>query len=223
MDLTPDLEMLAQGALVLFVLGFMTRDELRLRSLVTMGCVLLITFNGLNPAGPLWTPIIHNGVMGSINIVLLVTVIRERSTIGMGRQTLNTYRIFTTCSPGQFRKLIQLSTIQRYGTETRLCTAGEVPEVLVLVLGGEARLERDGGTYRIGAGNFVGEISFLLGGPATATVTAMPGSRCMVWQRDKLNRLLSRSPSLSNALGALLNRDLARKVSASAPIMATAS
>ena len=214
---TPELRLLANGALVLFMLAFLTRDELKLRGLVTLACFLLISFNSLYPGGPLWTPIIHNAVIGSINVVLLGFVVRERSTIGMRRQMLDIYGNFATFNPGQFRKLMRIGEIRRFGSEERLCTAGEAPDSLYLVLGGEVRLSRDGSEFRAGAGSFIGEVSLLLDGPATATVTALPGSRCVAWPRSELDRLMARSPATANALSALLNRDLARKLSTSLP------
>ena len=216
----PELKLLSNFALVLFMLGFLTRDELKLRSLITLACLLLVSFNLLYPGGPLWTPIIHNTVIGSINIVLLGLVVRERSTIGMRRQMLDIYGNFATFNPGQFRKLMHIGEVRRFSAEERLCTAGEVPEYLYLVLRGEVRLSRDGSDFRIGPGNFIGEVSLLLGGPATATVTALPGSRCAAWPRRDLDRLTARSPAIANALAALLNRDLARKLSTSQPAAA---
>jgi CRP-like cAMP-binding protein len=118
---------------------------------------------------------------------------------------------------------MRISQTRPFDAEATLCTVGRRPEALYLVVAGEVRVVRDGRAFRVGAGNFIGEVSFLLGGPATATVLALPGARCVLWPRPELERLMSRSPSLSNALNALLNKDLARKLSSSLPTAAEAS
>ena len=67
--------------------------------------------------------------------------------------------------------------------------------------------------FKVGsAGNFVGEVAFILEGPATATTTAPAGVQLVEWDAEKLRKLGRKAPALGNALNALLTRDLANKL-----------
>ena len=83
---------------------------------------------------------------------------------------------------------------------------------LYFVLDGEIALEKSGKRIAIEPGIFIGEVAFLLGRPASATVIVGPGARYVVWETGHLRRLLLRAPSLSIALSSALNRDMATKV-----------
>ena len=213
--------LIAQVATLLYVFAFLTRDELKLRLLAATASLLLVVFNLLVAGGPRWMPLSHSALIGAINVVLLGFIVRERSTFGMRGEMREIYRVFPTLRPGQFRRLMRVGTIRTFETETRLCTEGERPERLYLVLGGEVLVRREGRSFAVGPGNFIGEISFLLDGPATATADATAGARCLVWRWADLAALTTRSPGIGNGLTALLNRDLARKLSISAPSVAT--
>ena len=78
-------------------------------------------------------------------------------------------------------------------------------------------LQRDSIESRIGPGNFVGEISYLIDGPATADVMAPKGTEFVRWERKQLSAQLKKSAALSNGLNALFNRDIALKLSTSRP------
>ena len=62
------------------------------------------------------------------------------------------------------------------------------------------------------AGEFIGEVSFMLGGMATATVTIEKGGVYYEWRKDKLRKVLENQPRLSQAFEALIGRDMAKKV-----------
>jgi CRP-like cAMP-binding protein len=59
---------------------------------------------------------------------------------------------------------------------------------------------------------FIGEIAWLLGTPATATVQVSPGMRYVEWDTAHLRTLLTRSPDLRISFEGMLNRDLAGKL-----------
>jgi CRP-like cAMP-binding protein len=59
---------------------------------------------------------------------------------------------------------------------------------------------------------FIGEIAFLLGEPASATVTLEPGTPYFVWKQDQLKALMQSKPDLGNSLSLAMNRKLAQKI-----------
>ena len=61
-------------------------------------------------------------------------------------------------------------------------------------------------------GSFIGEMSFITGGDATATVRAVEPTRYLSWSKDDLRKLLNRNPSMRFALQTVLSTDLTRKL-----------
>jgi len=131
---------------------------------------------------------------------LIVVILRERSTVGMSASMLKLYAFFPTLHPGQFRKIMKRADWITASQDTEICRRGETPIHLYLVSDGAVMVERGGKSVPVGVGNFLGEISFLIGGPATATVTVPTGTQYVRWERTKLNALMEGSPRLSNAL-----------------------
>ena len=209
--------LLVQCAVLFYLVGFLIRDELWLRVLVLIGTGFYIGYYFIAAQSPLWDAIWTSVAIGAVNVVIIGQILRERSTVGMGDRTLALYGWFPTLTPGQFRTLLRQTEIVTAETETVLCTRDRSDHDLFLISAGTVMLERAGKRVELPEGNFVGEISFLLGRPATATVTAAPGTTYLRWDREKLRTLLAKYPALSNAVTALFNRDIARKLALSWP------
>ena len=66
-------------------------------------------------------------------------------------------------------------------------------------------------------GNFIGEVSFITGGEATATVRALMPTRYISWPKEAIRQLLNRNPSMRFAMQAMLSTDLSKKLMRRAP------
>jgi hypothetical protein len=205
------------GALACYVAGFAVRDELILRLFVTVGSTLYILYYYFISDSPLWDAIWASAVIAGINVLMSLVILRERSTIGMSAPMRQLYEAFPTLNPGQFRKIMRDADWRTAERETELCTRGAPLDHLYFVTKGAVYVERGGKRSRVEAGNFIGEISFLIGGEATARVVAPEGTEYVVWSRKRLGEMMKKSLRLSNALSALFNTDIARKLSVSAP------
>ena len=98
---------------------------------------------------------------------------------------------------------------------TELIVKGEAPQHLYYVLEGNMLLEKAGRIRRIGPNVFVGELSFVLGETATATVTFDKGGRALRWSVADLRALIDRNSNVSAAFDTAFKQDLARKVARS--------
>jgi CRP-like cAMP-binding protein len=165
----------------------------------------------------LWEAIVASVLIRMSSLPVIYRIFRERSTFGMSEEMLTLYRSFPNFNPGQFRKMMKCATINLAKTETVLIDQNVMPTHLFLTVTDGFMLQRDTLNAELGPGNFLGEISFLLGGPATATVTAKPGSSYVAWDLGKLHYMMEKSPTMSNAISVLLNRDVARKLAVSFP------
>jgi CRP-like cAMP-binding protein len=66
-------------------------------------------------------------------------------------------------------------------------------------------------------GNFIGEVTFITGGQATATVRALMPTRYIAWPKEAVTKLLNRNPSMRFAMQAMLSTDLTKKLMHRAP------
>jgi CRP-like cAMP-binding protein len=88
----------------------------------------------------------------------------------------------------------------------------------MLIYNGSVGVELNGKELaRLKDGNFVGEVSFITGGAATATVRALQPTRYVKWPKEAIRQLLNRNPSMRFAMQAMLSTDLSKKLMRRAP------
>jgi len=204
-------------ATVCYVFGLLTRRELLLRVLLLSGTGFYILYYYFIAESPLWEAIIASVLIGASSLPVIYRIFRERSTFGMSDDMLTLYRSYPTFNPGQFRKMMKRAQIINASETKPLLQQGVIPTHLYLTITDGFILERDGRNAELGPGNFLGEISFLLGGPATATVSATRGTSYVAWELGALRYMMETSPTMANAVSVLLNKDIARKLAVSFP------
>ena len=200
------------------VSGLLTRDELRLRVLILIGSGFYLAYYRMAPDTPLWGAIITNSALACANLYMIFVVISERTTFAMDHDTLQIYRLFDKLSPGQFRRLFRLAGNVTAERETELTEAGNPVHRLFYVVDGAVVIRKGETATELAAPIFIGEIAFLTGQAASASVSVKAGSRYLVWEHDALTGLARKAPALENALMAHLNSDMAAKVANSRPV-----
>ena len=85
-------------------------------------------------------------------------------------------------------------------------------DALYFVLDGGVRMEKAGEGRLLPTGTFIGEVAYLLGQEASATVKVGHGTRYLRWDVERLHSFAEKSESFRSSLEAALNRDLAAKV-----------
>ncbi|MSR65222.1 MAG: cyclic nucleotide-binding domain-containing protein [Verrucomicrobiae bacterium] len=65
--------------------------------------------------------------------------------------------------------------------------------------------------YRV-AGNMIGEMSFISGEPALATVRTIEQTRYIMWLQEDLRKLLQDDVSMQTAMQTIFNKDLIHKL-----------
>lgn len=209
-------------AVLCYMLGFLTRNELRLRAFILLGSGFYILYYYYIAESPLWEAIAASALIAVANLPVVYRIFRERSTFGMSEEMLSLYRAFPNFNPGQFRKIMSVANIiiQEEKGDGVLLKKGTPPGKLFLTITDGFIVSRGTQHADIEPGNFLGEISFLLGGPATADVVAKPGSSYVVWDTGTLQYMMDSTPAMANAVSVLLNRDVARKLAVSFPVRA---
>ncbi len=209
---------LAFIALSFQAVGLAVRDELWLRILIFSGTCFYILYYFFKAESPLWEVIAASGVLGLINLIMIILLIRERTTFTMSEETARIYESFPTLNPGQFRKVLKAGEMRVAPAGKVLVTEGKPLNDLILLVRGEVDIAKGNTSYRSEGDVFIGEVSFLHGGEASATVSVSQAARYLVWDHAELRRMMEQSSPLNNALIALFSAELADKVKNAMPV-----
>lgn len=206
---------LLHAGAVVYVIAFLFRDEALIRAFSVLGTLLYMGYYFWYPAEPLWDAIITSTIFLLANVVVIFMILLERTTFQLSDEEKRLFEGFDTLTPGEFRLMLKRATWHTSDGSDVLTTAGEKPDHLYYILDGEVQIEKDGARFPVSDGRFIGEIGYVLDGPATGTVSAPAGTRYVAWNTNVLRLLGRKKPGIGIALTALLGEDLARKLSES--------
>ena len=206
-------------ASVLTMAAYLLKDILWLRLLTILSCFAGIAFNFIVPATPLWTVIYWNILFALINIVQVAIIIKQRSGVHFTEEEKELHHtLFKNFAPFEFMKLMRVGHWLEAKQGQILATEEKPIDSIMLIYNGVVVVESHGKEVaRLKDGNFIGEVSFITGGAATATVKALLPTRYISWPKDAISQLLNRNPSMRFAMQALLSTDLSKKLMHRAP------
>ncbi|MBM3583447.1 MAG: cyclic nucleotide-binding domain-containing protein [Alphaproteobacteria bacterium] len=199
---------------VLAAPSFLLRDILLLRlvAVVASLCNIAFAFGGLPTTN--WIVIAWQVVFITINASWSARLVRERSGIRFSDEERELYQtVFRAFAPVEFMKLLRLARWSRAEPGTLLAAAGRpVPDLMLVHNNAVAVDLAEGGTRTLRDGAFVGELSFVRGGAASATVRVVEPTRYLAWSKPALVALLERNPALRTALQTVISEDLTKKL-----------
>jgi len=200
----------------LTALSFLMRDILLLRLLAIVSGVLGLVYNYFLPEGPLWLVIFWLFVFLLINLVRVVMLFLERRGVSFTDEERELYQtLFRNFAPVEFMKVMRLARWRDSTGDELLATENAPLDELKLIYNGEVAVERQGQEIaRVKDGTFIGEMSYIHGGDATATVRTVRPTRYISWPQDELRKLLKRNPTMDVAMGTVFHMDLAQKLAA---------
>ncbi|MFN3239708.1 MAG: cyclic nucleotide-binding domain-containing protein [Pseudomonadales bacterium] len=209
------LDLIGHTSFLLTALSFYVRDMVLLRVLAIGSGIVGVVYNYFLPAGPLWLVIFWLTVFVLINITRIVGLVMERREVAFSEEEAELFETqFKNFSPVEFMKLLRISQWRDAPVGAELAAEGQTVGGLKLLYNGEVTIERAGETIgKAHDGAMIGEMSFLKGGAANATVTATTPCRYLYWSGDELKKLLQRNPSMDLAMRHVFSMDLLRKLS----------
>jgi hypothetical protein len=212
----PLLDLVGHSSFMLTAISFCLRDMILLRAVAIVSGLVGVIYNYLIPVGPLWIPMFWLSFFILINAWRIVGLFLDRRSIAFNDEETELFgTVFRNFTPVEFMKLMRIGEWRDADSDDTLAAEGEELGGLILLFNGEVAIERDGveiGHARDGA--MIGEISFIQGGAATATVTAECPCRYVFWSGDELRRLLHRNPSMDVAMKHIFSADMMRKLTA---------
>jgi len=126
------------------------------------------------------------------------------------------HRFFKKFSRSNFKKLMEIGTIQNKAHGAPLTKQGEQMNFVMCMLDGSAGVIIDGDKIAsLHNGDFIGEISFLSGNRSSATVRTEVLSTLVVWRQEDLKVLLRNNLSLLIEFNRTIERQIARRLTKS--------
>jgi CRP-like cAMP-binding protein len=167
------------------------------------------------PAEPLWLDVISSVALFLINGFMLVFFAWSNSRIKFDQRESFLYENeFSALTKVEFRRLLKISEWQLEGAGHVYTVSGSMQEDIFYLVSGRAIAELpDGTTAPICEGSVIGEVSFRLGCPASATVTAVDSCMCLRWNQNELRALCNKKINIKLTLDAVLSSHMARKLS----------
>lgn len=111
------------------------------------------------------------------------------------------------------KRLLDLSDLKKLAVDAELTRESEPVTTLVYLADGIVKIEHGGRVVAIcGPGDYVGELSFLSGKPASATATVVKPVRALTFDQGKLADAIKSDGQLRRTLESALNKNLAGKL-----------
>jgi len=150
----------------------------------------------------------------AINVFHLIILTKERLSLRLPEADAPLLReSLAGLSDFQIAKLLRAADWKDCGPGDVLTRQDAPVDALYFLCRGRANVEVSGKfiTY-LEKGTFIGEIAYLTGNPATATVTIDEPSRILAFSKMKMARVVASDEQISGIMYQLLGRDLAMKM-----------
>jgi hypothetical protein len=198
---------------LIFAISYYFTNMFWLRLMAVLGLFLEILYfvftSELLYAGIAW-----NVVFIAINIYHLYGLIldRLRARLPVREGTL-IKQIFCDLDSSQIARLLKAGEWRNLESGAALTRESQpVSELFFLISGRACVLVGNTLITHLNAGAFIGEIAFLTGQTATATVIIDQPARLLVFKKEKLHRICSQDEQLSSRIHRLIGSDLAGKL-----------
>jgi CRP/FNR family transcriptional regulator, cyclic AMP receptor protein len=198
-------------AYVLLVAMSLVRAILPLR-LLAVGAGLASVWYGLRIGNGV--EILWESIFTAVNFGQAIILIRERQGIRLSKEEQALHAsLFSAMSVVDFHRFVRAGTWESQPAGFQLTTRGAPVRRVALLSEGTAEVIVDGKTVALcKPGDFVGELAFMSGGFATATVVTSSSVRFLTWDFEDLQALLGRHAEIRTALQNVLNKNLMDKL-----------
>ncbi len=214
-------ENIVHAGALLYLAGFLFRNQLILRGLIIAGDFVYILYFYFAPDVPLWGGIFWSVMFTVVNLAMIALIVADTMHFNLTANEKKLFGLLENLTPGEFRQLLRAGRQERAEAAAVITREGQGLEKLYFILEGKMTIEKGGQRWPSESQTFIGEIAFLLARPATATVTLETGTVYFVWDAPPLHRLLRASPALDTALSSIMNKKLAQKVADAGVLMNT--
>jgi CRP-like cAMP-binding protein len=199
-------------AYVLIAASYWLTSMFWLRVLACVGLFFEIAYY-TTVGSRMWVGIAWDVVFICINLFQLSLIFKDRFSLRLDlSEGAILRRAFGGLDDAQLARLLRAGAWRTFDAGSEMTRAGAPVASLCLIQQGHAEVLVDGRTIAcLRPGDFVGEIAFLTGVNATATVKATEPLRALVLERGKLAKLCSADGEIATAVYQILGSGLAQK------------
>ena len=206
-------DLIGHLSFIITVMAYFMRDILLLRSLAVLSGLVAILYMYLI-AGPI-TVLFWQVVLLGVNGWQIFSLLRERRNISFSDEERELHQtVFSSFAPVEFMKIMRIGAWKSGEPGEIMAKEGEHIEDILIIYNGEVVIEKEGAKVaHLRDGTWIGEMSYLQGGNATATVRVVRETRYVSWHKDELTSLMKRNPTMDVAMKSVLSADLINKLS----------
>lgn len=205
-------EILLHISYLLLVGASLVRAILPLRVLaIASGFTAVVYDLGINQT----SMVLWEAAFTVVNIVQVGILIyeRKRARLTDEEESLR-QRMFGQLSVVEFHRLIRTGTWVSTNEGELLTQQGHPVSRIVLITDGATAVDVDDKIIAYcRQGDFIGEMAFVSGNSATATVKTISPTRYLMWRFVDLKKLIEHHPEIRTALQTVFNRNLIDKLS----------
>lgn len=196
----------------LLIVSMLMRRMVWLRSLAIASGVAKIIYRTFLVADPV--SVFWEAIFVAVNVVQLVLIWYYEKHHRFAEDE----RDFVSTMPPDIerravRRLLDGASVRTIEAGTALTTQGDSVEALYYLVSGVATIEKDGTVIAAcGPGDYVGEMSFVSGHPASATARAVKKMKVLAFDQAKLRSVIASDSGIRRAMEASLNLNLVGKL-----------
>jgi hypothetical protein len=196
------------------VVAFMMTNIQILRLLVILSSSGYVVYYYGFPAEPLWLDVVSELTFVLVNAFMILYLMWGNSKVKFGQREQFLYENeFSSLSRVDFAKLLKISKWCLDGKGHTYTEIGEPLEHIYYLVSGRAEaVLGDGSRGRVPQGSVIGEVSFRLESPASATVTSMESCLSLRWNQAELRALCEKVENIRLAVDNVLSSHMARKM-----------
>lgn len=189
-----------------------------LRLFLLIGTCLYLLYYFVAADDPLWHAIFGTACIGVTSIYGFIRAILHRAKWALPKDDVAIYEQMKDIEPGAFRKFMKAGEIKTFDAPIMMTQQGAVPDHVYYTLEGHVDVTKDNVSFVSDQFSFIGEISFIGGFAATATVRARKGTKAIVWDRKRLLKLMAGDDRFRVAVEALFAKNMAIKLANAAQL-----
>jgi hypothetical protein len=204
----------ANACFVLLAISYLVTNIWWLRGLAVVALSFEAVYFYFAPSEPLWVGLGWNFVFVAINLLQLGVLARRAAHVRLSdEERLLRSGIFADLDVSSLSRLLRAGSWRDLEAGAALTSEGRCVDCVYLLVRGAAKVEVAGRTVAVlQPGAFAGEMSFLSGERASATVTTVAPSRVFAVPQQELHKLMHRLPEMRTVLHERFGRDLASKL-----------
>jgi CRP-like cAMP-binding protein len=200
-------------AYILIAVSYYMTSIYWLRVVAVAGLFLEILYFRLS-GDNMTTGIAWDAVFILINLYQLFWLVRDRLSLSLPEQDAPLLRdSLSGLDDAQIARLLKAAEWKSFNPGDILTRQDAPLDSLFYLLSGRASVVVNASLItHLERGSFIGEIAYLTGNPATATVTIEEPSRALSFNRVRMAKVIASDETISGIVYQLLGRDLAMKM-----------